>query len=178
MIFFFDNLDPKSIDNLSITLYMRAVIQRVKQASVTVDSRITGQIERGLLVLVGICPEDTPEDCEKLAAKLTKLRLWPDEQDAPWRKSVADIGGKVLCVSQFTLYASIQKGTKPDFHAAAKGDGAAELYNKVKQLVAQSMPNGTDDVADGEFGAMMDVSLVNDGPVTIQYDTKISRNGK
>lgn len=144
----------------------------------TVDSEITGQIGRGLLVLVGICPEDTPEDCEKLASKLTKMRLWPDENNGQWRKSVVDIGGKVLCVSQFTLYATVQKGTKPDFHGAAKGDGAIELYNKVKELVAKGMPNGENDVADGKFGAMMDVSSVNDGPVTIQYDTKVSRSGK
>ena len=157
---------------------MRAVIQRVKQASVVVDSKVVGQIDKGLLVLVGVCPEDGPEDCEKLAAKLTKLRLWPDEQGAPWRKSAADIGGKILCVSQFTLYATIQKGTKPDFHAASGGAHAQNLYDMVKQLVAKGMPNGETDVQDGQFGAMMDVSLINDGPVTIQYDTKISRSGK
>lgn len=156
---------------------MRAVIQRVKQASVRVDSQITGQIEKGLLVLIGICPEDTKDDVEKLSLKLTKLRLWPDDKGSQWRNSVVDVGGKILCVSQFTLYGKIQKGTKPDFHGAAGGEFARSTYDDVKRAIAAQMPNGEADVQDGVFGAMMDVSLVNDGPVTIQYDTKVSRSG-
>lgn len=151
---------------------MRAVIQRVKRASVSVDSQIISQIDQGLLVLVGICPEDTEEDCRQVAKKVTSLKLWPNAEDSQWKSNVGGIGGKVLCVSQFTLYGRVNKGSKPDFHAAAKGDQAIPLYELVKQLIAEQMPNKDADVADGQFGAMMDVELVNDGPVTIQIDTK------
>lgn len=152
---------------------MRAIIQRAKQASVTVDSQIVGQIEKGLVVLLGVSPEDTYEDCERMASKLVKLKLWPDAVNAQqWRRSVADIGGKTLCISQFTLYAKVTKGAKPDFHGASKGQHAQELYEKTCEYLAQLMPNGSTDVERGVFGALMEVSLINDGPVTIQYDTK------
>lgn len=151
---------------------MRAVLQRVKRGSVSVDNKIISQIEKGLVVLVGVSPEDTEEDCKKVAKKITSLRLWPDEENSgQWKRNVRDIGGKVLCVSQFTLYAKVNKGNKPDFHGAAKGEHAVQLYDRVKELVAAEMPNKEADVADGQFGAMMDVELVNDGPVTIQFDT-------
>lgn len=151
---------------------MRLVIQRVKQASVSVDSQVVSHIGKGLLVLAGICTEDTLEDCKKAAYKLAKIRLWPNQDGQQWRASVSDIGGEVICVSQFTLYAKVSKGTKPDFHQAAKGEHARELYESFKKSVALEMPNGDKDVKDGQFGAMMDVSLINDGPVTIEYDTK------
>lgn len=167
---------------------MKAVIQRVKSASVTVDSKIVSQIGRGLLVLVGVSRDDTPEDAEKIANRILRLKLWEDaETQAPWKTNVTELrvaeaeaavsptgarGGQVLCVSQFTLYAIVKKGAKPDFHRAAKGDVARELYAKVMDLVAQGMPNGKDDVKDGVFGAMMDVALVNDGPVTIEVDSR------
>lgn len=155
---------------------MRAVIQRVKRASVTVDNRVISQIEKGLLVLVGVCPEDTDEDCTKLSKKVCSLRLWPDPSEtSQWKQSVVDIRGKVLCVSQFTLYAKVSKGAKPDFHGAAKGEHAVELYDKVREQIGSQMPNGMQDVGDGQFGAMMDVELVNDGPVTIEFDTKEKR---
>ncbi|ODV92401.1 hypothetical protein CANCADRAFT_30565 [Tortispora caseinolytica NRRL Y-17796] len=147
---------------------MRAVIQRVKRASVTVDSNKVSEIGKGLLVLVGVSSEDTEAQAEKLADKIVKVRLWPDG-DSQWKKSVTDINGDVLCVSQFTLYGTIKKGTKPDFHAAAKGAEAQALYDKVKELIGKKMNKQP---GDGVFGAMMDVELVNDGPVTIQYDTE------
>ncbi|GMM50931.1 D-tyrosyl-tRNA(Tyr) deacylase [Starmerella bacillaris] len=151
---------------------MRAIIQRVKSASVTVDENIVSQIEKGLLVLIGVSPEDTEEDCKQIARKITSLRLWPDSENNQWKKNVGDLGGKVLCVSQFTLYGKVNKGNKPDFHGAAKGEHALSLYNVVKELIANQMPHKSEDVKDGVFGAMMDVALVNDGPVTIQFDTK------
>lgn len=151
---------------------MRLVIQRVKQASVTVDSNVVSQIGKGLLVLAGISTEDTLEDCVKAATKVAKLRLWPNQEGQAWRASVADIGGEIICVSQFTLYAKVSKGTKPDFHQAAGGEHARELYELFKKNVASEMPHGETDVKDGVFGTMMDVSLINDGPVTIQFDTK------
>ncbi|VVT54389.1 uncharacterized protein SAPINGB_P004051 [Magnusiomyces paraingens] len=162
---------------------MKAVIQRVKSASVTVDNQLISQIGRGLLVLVGVSRDDTVEDAEKIASRILRLKLWEDaETKAPWKTNVAELKfpetetltshGQVLCVSQFTLYANIKKGAKPDFHRAAKGDIARELYAKVLDLVAAGMPNGKDDVKDGVFGAMMDVALVNDGPVTIEVDSR------
>ncbi|ODQ68265.1 hypothetical protein NADFUDRAFT_48915 [Nadsonia fulvescens var. elongata DSM 6958] len=149
---------------------MKAVIQRVKSASVTVDSKVVSAIGTGLMVLVGVSGDDTELDIEKVANKILKLRLWASEDDTqPWKRNVNDINGEVLMVSQFTLFANVKKGTKPDFHAAAKGEGAKVIYDKVLDKVAQGM---TKPVQDGVFGAMMDVALVNDGPVTIQFDTK------
>lgn len=151
---------------------MRAVIQRVKRASVTVNNQVLSQIDRGLVVLIGVCPEDTEEDCLKLAKKVTSLRYWPDAEDKQWKQNIVDIQGKILCVSQFTLYAKVNKGAKPDFHGAAKGPQASTLYQRARELIGGFMPNGMADVGDGQFGAMMDVELVNDGPVTIQFDTR------
>lgn len=162
---------------------MKAIIQRVKSASVTVDSKLVSEIGKGVMVLVGVSGDDTPEDAEKIANRILRLKLWEDPATgAPWKTSVVDlktvtqegaaIGGQVLCVSQFTLMAIVKKGSKPDFHRAAKGHVARELYAKVLADIAKGMPNGERDVKDGVFGAMMDVSLVNDGPVTIQIDTR------
>jgi len=151
---------------------MRAVIQRVKKASVTVDNEILSKIERGLVVLVGVSPEDTEEDCKKVAKKVTSLRFWPDADDTQWKKNIADIRGQIICVSQFTLYGKVNKGAKPDFHGAAKGEQAYALYQKTRELIGGLMPNGMADVGDGRFGAMMDVELINDGPTTIQFDTR------
>jgi D-tyrosyl-tRNA(Tyr) deacylase len=160
---------------------MKVVIQRVKRASVTVDNTIVSQIQKGLCLLVGITNDDTSDDVTKLANKILKLRLFEDmEQTAgtntewvgkPWMKSVVDIKGEILSVSQFTLYATIKKGTKPDFHKAQKGPVAVELYTEFLDLLKKGM-HDSDSVKDGQFGAMMDVDIVNDGPVTIVYDTK------
>ncbi|USP78807.1 uncharacterized protein yc1106_06081 [Curvularia clavata] len=152
---------------------MRTVLQRVKSASVTVDGQLISSIGKGLLVLAAVSKDDTEKDVEAMAAKILKAKLWDDESKDPpgrWKCNVADIQGEVLCVSQFTLLASMEKGNKPSFHQSANGDNARMLYqaffNKVRAL------HGTEKVKDGLFAAMMDVALVNDGPVTIQIDTK------
>lgn len=152
---------------------MRVVIQRVSSASVVIEGRVAGAIERGLLVLVGIESADTPADGEWLAQKITRLRIFPEPATGGadhMDKSVADIGGGILLVSQFTLHASTRKGTRPSFNAAARPEQARPLYDEfVRQLGAElGRP-----VQTGEFGAMMQVSLVNDGPVTLILDSKL-----
>ncbi len=147
---------------------MRAVIQRVSSAKVTVADEVTGQIGRGLLVLLGIGRDDTQADGQWLAEKLVKLRIFEDAA-GQMNLSVADIGGEILVVSQFTLFASTRKGTRPSFNDAAKPDTAIPLY---EQFVAQASTALGRPVATGRFAAMMAVSLVNDGPVTILIDTK------
>jgi D-tyrosyl-tRNA(Tyr) deacylase len=147
---------------------MRVVIQRVSSASVTIDGRMVGQIDRGLLVLVGIEAIDTPADGEWLAPKLVKLRVFPDET-GQMNRSVADIGGGILLVSQFTLHASTAKGTRPSFNAAAKPEIARPLYD---QFIGQLSTALGRPVQTGEFGAMMQIALVNDGPVTLIIDSK------
>jgi D-tyrosyl-tRNA(Tyr) deacylase len=120
-------------------------------------------IGRGVLLLAAIGPYDSRKDVESMANKVLKMKLWPDDNDSNWKKSVQDIEGEVLCVSQFTLYASTKKGNKPDFHGAAKPDVAKELYDYfISTLRARYHP---EKVKDGVFQAMMNVSLVNDGPV-------------
>lgn len=147
---------------------MRAVIQRVSSASVEVEGERVGAIGRGLLVLVGKEDADTAEDIEWLAGKIVALRLFADD-DGPWARNVMEIGGEVLVVSQFTLHASTKKGTKPSWHRAAKPDVAIPLYESLLAKLAELM--GRPPQA-GRFGAMMQVALVNDGPVTILIDTK------
>ncbi|MBI5425117.1 MAG: D-tyrosyl-tRNA(Tyr) deacylase [Opitutae bacterium] len=147
---------------------MRVVVQRVANAKVTVEGRVTGEIGRGLLVLQGIVPSDTPADGDWLAQKLTKLRIFEDT-DGKMNLSVADIGGGILLVSQFTLHASTAKGTRPSFNAAARPEIARPLYELFQQQLASALGRP---VATGEFGAMMQVSLVNDGPVTLVIDSQ------
>jgi D-tyrosyl-tRNA(Tyr) deacylase len=159
---------------------MRAVVQRVSSASVTVAVPVgngsspsparetTGAIGPGLLVLLGIHPADTEADGQWLAEKLVRLRIFEDDA-GQMNRSVADIGGGLLVVSQFTLFASTRKGTRPSFNDAAKPDIAIPLYEK---FVAQAAAALGRPVATGRFGAMMQVALVNDGPVTLVIDTK------
>lgn len=147
---------------------MRAVVQRVSAASVTVAGETTGAIGPGLLVLLGIHPADTAADGRWLADKLVRLRLF-DDAAGQMNRSVQDIGGSLLVVSQFTLFASTKKGTRPSFNDAAKPDLAIPLY---EQFVAQASAALGRPVATGRFGAMMQVALVNDGPVTLVIDTK------
>jgi len=147
---------------------MRVVIQRVSSASVTIAGRMTGRIGPGLLVFVGIEAADTATDGEWLAQKLVKLRIFADDA-GQMNKSVADITGGVLLISQFTLHASTQKGTRPSFNQAARPEHAKSLY---EQFIAQLATALGRPVATGEFGAMMDVALVNDGPVTLIIDSK------
>ena len=145
---------------------MKIVMQRVSQASVTIDGKIAGAIQQGLLLLVGICPEDGPEDIEYAVRKISQMRIFSDDADK-MNLSVQDVGGQILSISQFTLYADTKKGNRPAFTGAAKPDLATALYDQFNQKLAQTVP-----VQTGEFGADMKVSLVNDGPVTIVLDTK------
>lgn len=147
---------------------MRAVIQRVKEASVKVDGRITGQIGNGLLVLVGIEDSDTEEDIDWLAKKIAGLRIFDDENGV-MNRSVMDIDGKILAVSQFTLMASTKKGNRPSYIRASKGPVAEPMYEKFCLALEKETGKKTEK---GIFGADMKVSLLNDGPVTIIMDTK------
>lgn len=145
---------------------MRGVIQRVSRASVTVDGRITGQIERGLLVLLGVGQNDTESDAAYLAEKVCGLRIFEDENEK-MNLSLQDVGGALLVVSQFTLYGDVRKGKRPSFDAAARPERAKELYEYfVAQMRAKGVPCET-----GVFQAMMQVELVNEGPVTILLDS-------
>lgn len=147
---------------------MRAIIQRVSSASVTIDGQVTGQIEPGLLVLLGVAQGDTAEDGEWLAQKIARLRVFADDAGL-MNRSVVDLGGGVLVVSQFTLFASTRKGTRPSFNTAAAPAFAESLY---KTFVDQMTTALGRPVATGQFAAMMQVTLVNDGPVTLIIDTK------
>lgn len=153
---------------------MKAVLQRVLSASVTVDSQVVSSIGKGILVLAAIGPNDTKKDCDSMASKVLKMKLWPDDNGSGWKKSVQDLDGEVLCVSQFTLYASTKKGNKPDFHGSAKSEVARDLYDYFFSQVQARYQAAR--VKDGVFQAMMQVSLVNDGPVTLQLDTESKRS--
>lgn len=147
---------------------MRAVIQRVSEASVTIDKQIKSEIRTGLLILLGIEDADTKEDIEWLCRKISNMRIFPDEEGV-MNKSLLDVGGEALVVSQFTLHASTKKGNRPSYIQAAKPDVAVPMYESfVEELESQLSSK----VKTGEFGADMKVSLINDGPVTIMMDTK------
>lgn len=145
---------------------MRFVIQRVKNASVKVDNKITGKIEDGFLVLIGITQNDTKETADVLTNKMLKLRVFSDENDK-MNLSLKDIGGSLLLVSQFTLYANCKNGNRPDFISAAKPDYANEMY---EYIINKCKLEGYN-VETGIFGADMKVELLNDGPVTIILDS-------
>lgn len=147
---------------------MRAVIQRVTSASVTVDGATVGAIGRGLLLLVGKEEADASEDVEWLAGKIVNLRVFADEAGTMSR-SVLDISGDILLVSQFTLFASTKKGTRPSWHRAAKPDVAVPLYEALVRRLGELHGRP---IQTGRFGAMMQVALVNDGPVTLILDSK------
>lgn len=148
---------------------MRAVVQRVRSAAVRVDGRIAGEIEAGLLAFVGVANDDGPADVQYIATKIKELRIFPDE-DGKMNRSVAESGGGVLVVSQFTLQADCRKGRRPSFDAAAAPALAEPLYEEV---VRQLRDAGLT-VATGVFQAHMEVDLVNDGPVTILLDSRRS----
>jgi len=147
---------------------MRIVIQRVKEASVKIDGKTVSAIEKGMLVLVGIEDTDTQEDIDWLSNKIVQLRIFDDENGI-MNLSVREIKGEILVVSQFTLHASTKKGNRPSYIRASKPDFAIPMYEKFVEAIENAMgkKQGT-----GKFGAMMDVSLVNDGPVTIIIDSK------
>jgi D-tyrosyl-tRNA(Tyr) deacylase len=147
---------------------MRAVIQRVSKASVTIDNKIYSQIENGLLVLVGIEDADTAEDIEWLSGKIVNLRVFNDDNGV-MNVSVKDINGDILAVSQFTLHASTKKGNRPSYIKASKPEFAIPMYEKFVQQLGNDLGKT---VSTGVFGADMKVELLNDGPVTIVIDTK------
>ena len=147
---------------------MRAVIQRVKSASVTVGGERIAGIGRGLVILLGVEESDSAEDVEWLAGKVAGLRLFPDDGRA-WNCSVSEAAGEVLVVSQFTLFASTKKGTKPSWYRAAKPGVAEPVCEAFTRQMEALLPGR---VRAGRFGAMMDVALVNDGPVTLWIDTR------
>ncbi|MBM7606973.1 D-tyrosyl-tRNA(Tyr) deacylase [Lysinibacillus composti] len=146
---------------------MKVVIQRSKQASVTVDGNITGAIDQGYVLLVGITHTDTIEDIQYVAKKVAELRLWEDE-DGKMNHSILEHGGDILSVSQFTLYAETKKGRRPSFIEAARPEVAKPLWEDFNEALRSLGLK----VETGIFGAMMDVSLINDGPVTIILESK------
>jgi D-tyrosyl-tRNA(Tyr) deacylase len=147
---------------------MRATIQRVSEASVTIEGKIKSSIGKGLLVLAGFEEADTPEDLEWMSGKIVNLRIFQDENEQ-MNLCVKDVGGDIIIVSQFTLHAMTKKGNRPSFIRAAKPDIAIPFYEKFVALMERDLgkPVGT-----GEFGADMKVALINDGPVTINIDSK------
>lgn len=145
---------------------MKVVIQRVKKAQVVIDEELVGDIKQGLLLLVGVGPDDEQEDLDYAVRKITNMRIFSDDM-GKMNLSVQDVKGSILSVSQFTLFADTKKGNRPAFTGAAKPDKAEQLYNAFNETLAQCVP-----VETGVFGADMHVSLVNDGPVTIILDTK------
>jgi len=146
---------------------MRAVIQRVSEASVTVAGEVTGSVDAGVLVLLGIAPEDTEADGAWLAGKIANLRIFSDAEGR-MNRSVVEIGGGALVVSQFTLYGDCRKGRRPSFVAAAPPALAEPLYIR---FIDQLRSHGVGRVESGRFGAMMNVALINDGPVTLIIDS-------
>ncbi len=161
---------------------MRIVIQRVREASVSIEQRINSEdeeirnhtlpikrgIDKGFVILLGICEEDTKEDAEWLVKKVVALRVFDDDEGV-MNRSVMDVGGECLVVSQFTLYASYKKGNRPSWFRAARHDISIPLYEYFCQRLGEEMKK---EVKTGEFGADMKISLINDGPVTICMDTK------
>lgn len=147
---------------------MRAVIQRVSHASVTIEGNVNGQIGQGFLILLGICDEDTMEDLDWLVKKISNLRVFGDENNV-MNRSILDINGEALVVSQFTLYASYKKGNRPSWFKAGSHEHSIPLYETFCKELSAAIGKP---VATGEFGADMKVELLNDGPVTICMDTK------
>jgi D-aminoacyl-tRNA deacylase len=147
---------------------MRTVIQRVSRASVTINNKIKSAIGQGLLILIGIEDTDNEDDIEWLCSKISQLRIFNDENEV-MNLSVLDINGNALVISQFTLHAKTKKGNRPSYIRAASPDVAIPLYNNFINTLSKKMGK---EVGSGEFGAMMQIELVNDGPVTIIIDTK------
>lgn len=147
---------------------MRAVIQRVSHASCTVNGNITGQIQIGLLVLLGVEDADTGDDVEWLAQKMVNMRIFSDENHL-MNKALTDVNGNILLISQFTLFAQTKKGNRPSFIRAAKPDKAIPLYEQMVKVLEKLLSRK---IATGIFGADMKINLFNDGPVTIVMDTK------
>ena len=147
---------------------MRAVLQRVSEASCRVDGEVTGSIAGGLLILLGVAADDTIDDLQWLAQKIAAMRIFSDDEGL-MNKSITDVDGRILLISQFTLFAQTKKGNRPSFIRAAKPDIAVPLY---EQMIATLAALTQTNIETGIFGADMKISLVNDGPVTILLDTK------
>lgn len=145
---------------------MKIIIQRVSEAAVSIDNKVVGQIDQGLLLLVGVGPDDTQADLDYAVRKILNMRIFSDEK-GKMNLSVQDVEGAILSISQFTLFADTKKGNRPAFTGAAKPELASQLYDDFNDALEQAVP-----VARGRFGADMQVSLINDGPVTIVLDTK------
>lgn len=145
---------------------MKIIIQRVSKASVSIDEEIVGEIGQGLLLLVGVGPEDGQSDLDYAVRKILNMRIFSDD-NGKMNLSVQDIGGSILSISQFTLFADTKKGNRPAFTGAAKPEMASQFYDAFNDALGQAVP-----VARGRFGADMQVALINDGPVTIVLDTK------
>lgn len=145
---------------------MKLVVMRSKKSSVSVENEPIGTIEHGLMILVGISVDDTLEDVQKLAGKVLNLRIFDDEAGV-MNKSILDVGGSVLSISQFTLLADTKKGNRPSYIKAMKGEQAIVLYNEFNRILSEHVP-----VETGKFGADMQVSILNDGPITIIMDSK------
>lgn len=148
---------------------MKAVIQRVSKASVTVDGELISKIDKGYLILLGVMDDDTEEDAEVLARKTSTLRVFEDDE-GKMNLDIQNVDGEILAVSQFTLCADLKKGNRPSFGHSAHPDRANELY---EYFCSQLIANGVKSVKKGVFGADMNVELLNDGPVTILYDSEI-----
>lgn len=147
---------------------MRIVIQRVGHASVTIEGKVKSEIQKGYLILLGICEDDSAEDIDWLVRKVIGLRVFNDENGV-MNRSIMDIDGEILVISQFTLFASYKKGNRPSWLRAAKHDISIPLYNEFCTKLSAALGK---EVGTGEFGADMKVELLNDGPVTICMDTK------
>ena len=151
---------------------MRTIVQRVTASSVTVDDKVVGKIDKGLMVLVGFTHSDTIKDIEYMVKKIVNLRIFDDENGV-MNKSILDIKGSILSISQFTLYANTKKGNRPSYIEALGGNEATILYDKFNELLKEHVPLET-----GIFGSEMFVSLVNDGPITIVLDSEGVKNVK
>lgn len=150
---------------------MKIVLQKVKKASVSVDNKVVGSIDKGYCLLVGVHKESTEEDAKYLAKKISQARLFEDENDKI-NLSLKDVGGSILSVSQFTLYADTKKGNRPSFTSAAGAEKANELYEKFNEYLREEGVK----VETGIFQTMMEVNIVNDGPVTIVYEKLLAGN--
>ena len=151
---------------------MRAIVQRVTSSSVSVDNKVVGKIENGLMVLVGFTNSDTLKDIEYIVKKIVNLRIFDDENGI-MNKSVLDVGGKILSISQFTLYADTKKGNRPSYINALNRNEAKILYETFNEQLSKYI-----DVQTGMFGEEMMVSLINDGPITIILDSEVMKNDK
>lgn len=155
---------------------MRAIIQRVSSASVSVEGEVISEIAKGLLVLVGIAQDDTLEDAKNISRKILNQRVF-DDGIGMWKLSVKDIDGDILCIPQFTLYGNTTKGNKPDFHSAMASSSSKGFYQEFLNLLRTSYAPSK--VKDGKFGAMMSIKLCNEGPVTLCLDSrKFTYNGE